>query len=155
MRLPITSRSTCATARCVTYALSGKSIVADSSVQGTITLDLKKVPFDTALRIITSAKGLNYRLTDGVILVGSSASLEKFNDTASVIRLNYANAEEIKPALASLIGAGSKISTDCVTNSIIFTGTPTDEAQCHCRAGRGNAAGNAGSKNYSRQPRGQ
>ena len=110
-------------------ALSGKSIVADSSVHGTITLDLKDVPFDTALRIITSAKGLSYRLTDGVVLVGSAAGLEKFNDTASVIKLNYANAEEIKPALASLIGAGSKISTDCVTNSIIFTGTPTDEAR--------------------------
>ena len=54
-------------------ALSGKSIVADSSVQGTITLDLKDVPFDTALRIITSAKGLSYRLTDGVVLVGSAA----------------------------------------------------------------------------------
>ena len=110
-------------------ALSGKSIVADSSVQGTITLDLKDVPFDTALRIITSAKGLSYRLTDGVVLVGSAAGLEKFNDTASVIKLNYAKAEEIKPALATLIGAGSKISTDCVTNSIIFTGTPTDEAR--------------------------
>lgn len=110
-------------------ALSGKSIVADSSVQGTITLDLKDVPFYTALRIITSAKGLSYRLTDGVVLVGSAAGLEKFNDTASVIKLNYAKAEEIKPALASLIGTGSKISTDCVTNSIIFTGTPTDEAR--------------------------
>ena len=110
-------------------ALSSKSIVADSSVQGTITLDLKDVPFDTALRIITSAKGLSYRLTDGVVLVGSAAGLEKFNDTASVIKLNYAKAEEIKPALASLIGAGSKISTDCVTNSIIFTGTPTDETR--------------------------
>ena len=110
-------------------ALSGKSIVADSSVQGTITLDLKDVPFDTAIRIITSAKGLSYRLTDGVVLVGSAAGLEKFNDTASVIKLNYAKAEEIKPALASLIGADSKISTDCVTNSIIFTGSPTDEAR--------------------------
>ena len=110
-------------------ALSGKSIVTDSSVQGTITLDLKDVPFDTALRIITSAKGLSYRLTDGVILVGSAAGLEKFNDTASVIKLNYAKAEEIKPALAALMGTGSKISTDCVTNSIIFTGTPTDEAR--------------------------
>lgn len=110
-------------------ALSGKSIVADSSVQGTVTLDLKDVPFDTALRIITAAKGLSYRLTGDVVLVGSAAGLEKFNDTASIIKLNYANAEELKPALAPLIGASSKISTDSVTNSIIFTGTPTDEAR--------------------------
>ena len=40
-------------------ALSGKSIVADSSVQGTVTLNLKDVPFDTALRIITAGKGLS------------------------------------------------------------------------------------------------
>lgn len=69
-------------------ALSGKSIVADSSVQGTVTLNLKDVPFDTALRIITAAKGLSYRLTDDVILVGSAAGMEKFNDTASIIKLN-------------------------------------------------------------------
>lgn len=109
--------------------LSGKSIVADNSVQGTLTLDLKDVPFDTALRMITAAKGLSYRLTGNVILVGSAAGLEKFNDTASVIKLNYARAEEIKPALDALIGTSSKISTDSVTNSIIFTGTPTDEAR--------------------------
>ena len=92
-------------------ALSGKSIVAD----------------DTALRIITAAKGLSYRLTGDVILVGSAAGMEKFNDTASIIKLNYAKAEELKTALAPLIGTNSKISTDTVTNSIIFTGTPTDE----------------------------
>ena len=108
-------------------ALSGKSIVADSSVQGTLTLNLKDVPFDTALRIITAAKGLSYRLTGDVILVGSAAGMEKFNDTASIIKLNYAKAEELKTALAPLIGTNSKISTDTVTNSIIFTGTPTDE----------------------------
>ena len=108
-------------------ALSGKSIVADSSVQGTVTLNLKDVPFDTALRIITAAKGLSYRLTGDVILVGSASGMEKFNDTASIIKLNYAKAEELKTALAPLIGTNSKISTDTVTNSIIFTGTPTDE----------------------------
>ncbi len=108
-------------------ALSGKSIVADSSVQGTVTLNLKDVPFGTALRIITAAKGLSYRLTGDVILVGSAAGMEKFNDTASIIKLNYAKAEELKTALAPLIGTNSKISTDTVTNSIIFTGTPTDE----------------------------
>lgn len=108
-------------------ALSGKSIVADSSVQGTVTLNLKDVPFDTALRIITAAKGLSYRLTGDVILVGSAAGMEKFNDTASIIKLNYAKAEELKTALAPLIGTNSKISTDTITNSIIFTGTPTDE----------------------------
>ena len=108
-------------------ALSGKSIVADSSVQGTVTLNLKDVPFDTALRIITAAKGLSYRLTGDVILIGSAAGMEKFNDTASIIKLNYAKAEELKTALVPLIGTNSKISTDTVTNSIIFTGTPTDE----------------------------
>ncbi len=110
-------------------ALSGKSIVADSTVQGTITLNLNNVPLETALRIITAAKGLSYRLTNDVVLVGAASGLEKYNDTASVIKLNYARAEEIKPALAALIGTSSKISTDSVTNSIIFTGTPTDEAR--------------------------
>lgn len=111
-------------------ALSGKSIVTDSSVQGTVTLNLKDVPFGTALRIITAAKGLSYRLTGDVILVGSAAGMEKFNDTASIIKLNYAKAEELKTALAPLIGTNSKISTDTVTNSIIFTGTPPTKCAC-------------------------
>lgn len=67
-------------------ALSGKSIVADSSVQGTVTLNLKDVPFDTALRIITAAKGLSYRLTGDVILVGSAAGME--NLTIRPVLLN-------------------------------------------------------------------
>lgn len=110
-------------------ALSGKSLVADSSVQGTVTLNLKDVPLETALRIITAAKGLSYRITDGVILTGSAASLEKFNDSASVIRLNYASAENLQTPLAALVSANSKISTDSVTNSIVFTGTAFDEAR--------------------------
>lgn len=81
----------------------------------------------TLQKNITAAKGLSYRLTGDVILVGSAAGMEKFNDTASIIKLNYAKAEELKTALAPLIGTNSKISTDTVTNSIIFTGTPTDE----------------------------
>ena len=70
-------------------SLSGKSIVADSSVQGTITLNLKDVPFDTALRIITAAKGLSYRLTDDVILVGSAAGTAYWHQQQNKHRYCY------------------------------------------------------------------
>ena len=46
--------------------------------------------------------------------------MEKFNDTASIIKLNYAKAEELKTALAPLIGTNSKISTDTVTNILPY-----------------------------------
>ena len=50
------------------------------------------------------------------------------NLTIRPVLLNLTTqAEELKTALAPLIGTNSKISTDTVTNSIIFTGTTTDE----------------------------
>lgn len=113
-------------------ALSGKSIVADSSVQGTVSMDLQDVPFDTALRLITAAKGLSCRIVDGVVLVG--ANLDKYNDAPSVIKLNYAKADEVKAALAGLVSSG-KIAADSVTNSLIFTGTSAEEARVRSAAG--------------------
>jgi len=41
-------------------ALSDASIVTDESVKGKITIALDNVPFNTAIKLITSAKGLAY-----------------------------------------------------------------------------------------------
>ena len=108
-------------------ALSDASIVTDESVRGKITIALDNVPFDTAIKLITSAKGLAYRVVDGVILVSTQENLNKFNGNVNVFKLNYAKAEDVKAALDGLLEGTNKVCTDPITNSILFTGSSTDE----------------------------
>ena len=108
-------------------ALSDASIVTDESVRGKITIALDNVPFDTAIKLITSAKGLAYRVVDGVILVSTQENLNKFNGNVNVFKLNYAKAEDVKAALDGLLEGTNKVGTDPITNSILFTGSSTDE----------------------------
>lgn len=108
-------------------ALSDASIVTDESVKGRITIALDNVPFNTAIKLITSAKGLAYRVVDGVILVSTQENLNKFNGSVNVFKLNYAKAEDVKTALDSILDGDKKISIDPITNSILFSGSSTDE----------------------------
>lgn len=108
-------------------ALSDASIVTDESVLGKITIALDNVPFDTAIKLITSAKGLAYRVVDGVILVSTQENLNKFNGNVNVFKLNYAKAEDVKAALEGLLEGTNKVGTDPITNSILFTGSSTDK----------------------------
>lgn len=108
-------------------ALSDASIVTDESVRGKITIALDNVPFDTAIKLITSAKGLAYRVVDGVILVSTQENLNKFNGSVNVFKLNYAKAEDVKTALDGLLEGSNKIGIDPITNSIMFSGSSTDE----------------------------
>ena len=108
-------------------ALSDASIVTDESVRGRITIALDNVPFNTAIKLITSAKGLAYRVVDGVILVSTQENLNKFNGSVNVFKLNYAKAEDVKTALDSILDGDKKISIDPITNSILFSGSSTDE----------------------------
>ena len=108
-------------------ALSDASIVTDESVRGRITIALDDVPFDTAIKLITSAKGLAYRVVDGVILVSTQENLNKFNGSVNVFKLNYAKAEDVKTALDGLLEGSNKIGIDPITNSVMFSGSSTDE----------------------------
>ena len=108
-------------------SLSDASIVTDESVKGRITISLDNVPFDTAIKLITSAKGLAYRMVDGVILVSSQENLNKFNGSVAIFKLNYAKAEDVKTALNDILESDKKISVDPITNSVLFAGSSTDE----------------------------
>ena len=108
-------------------SLSGQSIVTDDAVKGTISIDLTDVPFDTALDIVTRSKGLTYRSMNNVIVVSTAENMDKFFGHLSVFKLQYATAKEVVEALKGSFSKG--MSFDPVTNSIIFSGTPGDEAK--------------------------
>ncbi len=108
-------------------SLADASIVTDEFVRGKITIALNNVPFNTAIKVITGAKGLAYRVVDGVILVSTQDNLNKFNDSVNVFKLNYAKAEDVKIALDEILEGTKKVGIDPITNSILFTGSSIDE----------------------------
>jgi type II secretory pathway component GspD/PulD (secretin) len=108
-------------------SLSGRSIVTDDSVKGTISIDLNDVPFETALDLITRSKGLAYKTVSNVIVVSSADNIDKFFGNMSTYKLQYANAKEVAESLKGIIKSG--VSYDPVTNSILFSGSTGDEAK--------------------------
>ena len=89
---------------------TGINFVTSDSVDGEITINLKDVPWDQALDVIMTAKGLRKRQTGNVIWVAPVAEiveveraelaaqellLEKSPLVSEVIRVNYAKADEL------------------------------------------------------------
>ncbi len=97
---------------------SGKNIVVSDTVQGNVTLRLRNVPWDQALDIVMTTKGLDMRQNGNVIMVApaeeiaarETADLEAKQAISELeplysefLQVNYAKASD----LASLITAGS------------------------------------------------
>ncbi|SDF79193.1 secretin N-terminal domain-containing protein [Sporolituus thermophilus] len=101
------------------------SIVADDSVTGKITIQLRNIPFETALDLVTKTKGLTYYKTGDVIVVASADRLSKRFGSVQIIKLSYAKADEVKKAL-SLIIPDERLKVDEATNSLVFSGSPTE-----------------------------
>lgn len=104
------------------------SIVADDSVTGKITIQLRQVPFETALALVTKTKGLTYQRIGEVIVVAAADKMTKSFGSVQIIRLNYAAAEEVKKSL-SLIIPDNRLKVDTATNSLIFFASPDENTQ--------------------------
>jgi|GEM_PF-21902 len=109
-------------------SISGRSIVADDSVTGNISIDMHDVDFPTAMDIVTRAKNLSYKDYGDIVMVSSAENMNK-NGDVTVFKLNYAKAEEVQKSLSGLMTNGGKLGIDAVTNSILFTGSSADEAK--------------------------
>ncbi|MGB5353051.1 MAG: type IV pilus secretin PilQ, partial [Woeseia sp.] len=97
---------------------SGRNIVVSDTVQGNVTLRLRNVPWDQALDIVMTTKGLDMRENGNVIIVAPAEEITA-RETADLearqaiteleplysefLQVNYAKAAD----LASLIGSGS------------------------------------------------
>jgi len=144
-------------------AVSGISIVADDSVTGKITIQLNEIPFDTALDIVTKAKGLNYQKLNNVIIVGSPEQMNRGFGQINIFKLQYAKAADVVNLLGVVFKddqqttqqgqpsqtvttqsaknstnnqtnindqqINARLKADDATNSIIFSGTPSEVDQ--------------------------
>jgi type IV pilus assembly protein PilQ len=123
---------------------SGKNIVVSDTVQGNVTLRLRNVPWDQALDIVMTTKGLDMRQNGNVIMVApaeeiaarETADLESRNAISELepmysefLQVNYAKAGD----LASLINADTggnamlsergSIAVDDRTNTLLVQDT--------------------------------
>src|SRR5690606_32741721 len=124
---------------------SGRNIVVSDTVQGNVTLRLRNVPWDQALDIVMTTKGLDMRQNGNVIIVAPAEEIAA-RETADLearqaireleplysefIQVNYAKASE----LASLISSGGSrsllsergtVSVDERTNTLLVQDTAT------------------------------
>jgi len=110
---------------------SGVNFIYGSDVEGTITLKLKDVAFDDAIRLILKLSGLVVeKEADNIIRVLTPEELKKERSQAvqftRVLPLKYTVAKEIKNHLSAIKIEGMQaiIGEDSLTNSIIVTASP-------------------------------
>jgi type IV pilus secretin PilQ/predicted competence protein len=117
--------------------ISGLNIVIDPTIQGTVDVALRDVPWDQALDIILRANRLGYvidgtivRIAPLTVLADEEAQRQKLNEAQALAgtlttitrTLSYARAELVQPMLtAAVLSQRGSITTDVRTNTLIIT----------------------------------
>jgi len=120
--------------------ISGLNIVIDPTIQGTVDVSLRDVPWDQALDIILRANKLGYVVDGTIVRVAPLAVLadeetqrRKLSDEQALSgelrvytrSLSYARAEDLRPLLtATVLSSRGSIQTDQRTNTIIINDLP-------------------------------
>ncbi|HEX5787076.1 MAG TPA: type IV pilus secretin PilQ [Woeseiaceae bacterium] len=122
---------------------SGKNIVVSDTVQGNVTLRLRNVPWDQALDIVMTTKGLDLRQNGNVIIVApaeeiaarETADLEAKQAISELeplysefLQVNYAKAADLSALISgdsdnAMISERGSIAVDERTNTLLVTDT--------------------------------
>jgi type IV pilus assembly protein PilQ len=120
--------------------ISGLNIVIDPTIQGTVDVSLRDVPWDQALDIILRANRLGYsvdgtivRIAPLTVLADEESQRRKLSDEQALAgelrvmtrALSYARAEDLKALItATALSQRGSIQTDVRTNTIIINDLP-------------------------------
>ena len=125
---------------------SGRNIVVSDTVQGNVTLRLRNVPWDQALDIVMTTKGLDMRQNGTVIIVApaeeiaarDTADLEARNAISELepmysefLQVNYAKAQDLAVLIGaegggnSMLSERGSIAVDDRTNTLLVQDTAT------------------------------
>ena len=124
---------------------TGLNLVASDTVEGSVTVRLKNIPWDHALDIVLQAKGLDKRLEGNVLTVAPAEEIaarekqqleneKQLRELAPVytdlIQVNYANASELATVLSgddgeSLLTEQGSVQVVERTNSLLIKDTQT------------------------------
>jgi type IV pilus assembly protein PilQ len=127
---------------------SGLNIVVSDTVMGSVTLRLQNVPWDQALDIVMTTKGLDMRRNGNVIIVAPAEEISAREQKAleavkalqtleplrsEFIQVNYAKASELAELLKgaggkSLLSERGGVAIDARTNTLLVSDTPTSLA---------------------------
>jgi type IV pilus assembly protein PilQ len=122
---------------------SGRNMVVSDTVQGNVTLRLRNVPWDQALDIVMTTKGLDMRQNGNVIIVApaeeiaarETADLEARNAISELepmysefLQVNYAKAADLAALIGaeganSLLSERGSIAVDDRTNTLLVQDT--------------------------------
>jgi type IV pilus assembly protein PilQ len=124
---------------------SGLNIVVSDTVQGSVTLRLQNVPWDQALDIVMTTKGLDMRRNGNVIIVAPAEEIAAREQAeleaqqalqtleplrAEFIQVNYAKAGELADLIRgegmnSLLSERGTVAVDARTNTLLVNDTAT------------------------------
>jgi len=120
--------------------ISGLNVVIDPSIQGTVDVSLRDVPWDQALDIILRANRLGYsvdgtivRIAPLTVLAEEESQRRKLSDEQALAgelrvmtrALSYARAEDLRALItATALSQRGSIQTDVRTNTIIINDLP-------------------------------
>ena len=115
---------------------AGKNIIAGKDVEGQVNARIKDAPWEDALAAILKAHGYAYVEENGIIRVGEMAKIrnEELEEVAAarkredllpivteVVRLEFANASELKTSLAEMLTNRGRLQVDSRTNALIVS----------------------------------
>src|SRR5258706_8288609 len=118
---------------------SGRNIVVDRDVKGLVTISLKNVGWESAMRTILRSGGLEYVDEGGIIRVDEAAKLQaEATDREAararqmelipletrILKLNYANASELIGPLSASLSRRGLVQAEKRTNTLIVTDLP-------------------------------
>ena len=118
---------------------SGRNIVVGKEVKGTVSLQLQDVPWRDALNAVCRTQGLDVIEEGSILRVDTAEKLQneilarQSNESqreavaqldTRVIKVNYAQADEIRQAVQSVLTNRGKVEVDKRTNSLVISDLP-------------------------------
>src|SRR5207244_7953341 len=107
-------------------AFSGRTIVVNKGISGSLSAEIKNQPWDLAFNAVLESQGLTVNTLEGGILqVIDKKDLARADSTVPVetrlVRVNYAKASSLVPAVQSLISKRGAGVADSTNNSLLIT----------------------------------
>ena len=107
-------------------AFSGRTIIVGKDIKGTVTAEIKNQPWDLAFNAVLESQGLSVvTLPGGIFNVVSKAELARADSTVPIetrlVRINYAKATSLVPAVASIVTKRGAVVADSTSNSLVIT----------------------------------
>jgi type IV pilus assembly protein PilQ len=107
-------------------AFSGRTIVLGKGITGTVSAEIKNQPWDLAFNAVLESQGLAVvTLPGGIFTVVSKVELARADSTVPIttrlVRINYAKATSLVPAVSSIVTKRGAVVADSTSNSLVIT----------------------------------